>query len=246
MTKILMAVGQSPVMMDSREIAELTGKDHGNVMRDIRAMVEAISMNSNLNPYAESTTYVGKDGRQYPQYELDKDTCLTLLLGYDAVARMKVVKRWQELEAGQTPQLPRSLAEALRLAADQAEQIEQQQAALVLAAPKVAFVDRYVAAASGEKGFREVCKLLKANESQFRDFLTREKIMYVLAGKLTPHAQHMDTGRFVVKTGTAQKTDHAYAQAKFTPKGVEWVAGQWGKHQAKLALASFSAAEVVQ
>ena len=50
MTKILMAVGQSPVMMDSREIAELTGKDHGNVMRDIRAMVEAISMNSNLNP----------------------------------------------------------------------------------------------------------------------------------------------------------------------------------------------------
>jgi Rha family phage regulatory protein len=92
--------------MTSREIAELTGKDHGNVMRDIRAMVDAISTDSNLNPCAKSTTYAGRDGRQYPQYELDKDTCLTLLLGYDAVARMKVVKRWQELEAAAAPALP--------------------------------------------------------------------------------------------------------------------------------------------
>ena len=96
----------NPVTMTSREIAELTGKDHGNVMRDIRAMVDAISTDSNLNPCAKSTTYAGKDGRQYPQYELDKDTCLTLLLGYDAVARMKVVKRWQELEAAAAPALP--------------------------------------------------------------------------------------------------------------------------------------------
>jgi Rha family phage regulatory protein len=96
----------NPVTMTSREIAELTGKDHGNVMRDIRAMVDAISTDSNLNPCAKSTTYAGRDGRQYPQYELDKDTCLTLLLGYDAVARMKVVKRWQELEAAAAPALP--------------------------------------------------------------------------------------------------------------------------------------------
>ena len=95
-----------PLTMSSREIAELTGKDHGNVMRDIRAMVDAISTDSNLNPCAKSTTYAGRDGRQYPQYELDKDTCLTLLLGYDAVARMKVVKRWQELEAAAAPALP--------------------------------------------------------------------------------------------------------------------------------------------
>ena len=99
MNQIAPAAAQAvPLTMTSREIAALTGKPHGNVMRDIRAMISDISMNSNLNPCAKSSTYVGKDGRQYAQYELDKDTCLTLLLGYDAAARMKVVKRWQELE----------------------------------------------------------------------------------------------------------------------------------------------------
>jgi len=87
--------------MSSREIAQLTGKQHSNVMRDIRNMLDAISTDSNLNLYAKSTTYAGKDGRQYDQYELDKNTCLTLLLGYDPAARMRVVKRWQELEAAQ-------------------------------------------------------------------------------------------------------------------------------------------------
>ena len=99
-------LGSEVLAMTSREIAELTGKEHGNVMRDIRAMLEAISTDSNLNPCANSSSYTGKDGRQYPQYELDKNTCLTLLLGYDPVARMKVVKRWQELEAKQLSAIP--------------------------------------------------------------------------------------------------------------------------------------------
>jgi hypothetical protein len=44
--------------------------------------------------------------------------------------------------------------------------------------------------------------------------------MYRLAGKMTP-AEHLAAGRFKVKTGTAPRNEHAYAQAKFTPKGVE-------------------------
>ena len=105
----------NPVTMTSREIAELTGKNHADVMRDIRIMVDQLTKAEMLS-CANSTTYAGKDGRQYPQYELDKDTCLTLLLGYDAVARMKVVKRWQELEAAAAPSLPNfsSPAEAAR------------------------------------------------------------------------------------------------------------------------------------
>lgn len=110
------------ITMTSLEIAELTGKYHSNVMRDIRVMIEAISMDSDLNPCAKTSTYTGVDGRQYSMYELDKDTCLTLLLGYDAVARMRVIKRWQELEQGL---VPRSLPEALRLAADLAEKNER-------------------------------------------------------------------------------------------------------------------------
>lgn len=88
------ANGSAAVTMTSREIAELTGKNHADVMRDIRNMVDQLTKAEMLS-LAKSTTYTGKDGRSYPQYELDRDTCLNLLLGYDPVARMKVIKRWQ-------------------------------------------------------------------------------------------------------------------------------------------------------
>lgn len=228
------AISSAVLTMSSREIAELTGRDHGNVMRDIRTMLDDLQA-SNLNPACETTTYAGANGQRYPQYELDRDTCLTLLLGYDAVARMKVVKRWQELEAQAAPAVPRTMSQALRLAAEQAEQIEQQQAALALAAPKAEFVDRFVAAETGAMGFRQVCKLLRANEERFRAFLLDNKVMYHLGGRLTPLAHHMDAGRFVVKAGHAQHSDHAFTQAKFTSKGVTWIAGLWGQHQARLA-----------
>ena len=224
-----------PLTMSSREIAELTGKGHRHVLRDLDVLRGQLG--EMFAGSAQTWTHP-QNSQRYPEYVLDKDTTLCLVAGYDAVVRMRIIKRWQDLEAQQAPKLPQTMAQALRLAAEQAEQIEVQQEQLVLAAPKVAFVDRYVAAPTGHKGFREVCKLLQANESQFRDFLLNEKIMYVLAGKWTPHAQHLDAGRFVVKTGTAPVNEHAYAQAKFTPKGVEWVAGLWDKHKAALALES--------
>ncbi|WP_280582940.1 phage antirepressor KilAC domain-containing protein [Lampropedia aestuarii] len=223
--------------MSSCEIAELTGKRHADVMRDIRTMMTALKQNADLRSVCISSTYTGENDQEYPQYELDKDTSLTLLLGYDPVARMKVVKRWQELEAKQAPSVPQTMAQALRLAADQADQIEQQQAALALAAPKVEYVDRYVAA-NGAKGFRQVAKLLDANEHEFRAWLQDAKIMYRLGGEWAAYQNHIDAGRFVVKAGVASQNDHAFNATKFTPKGINWVAGEWGKHQAAKAQTS--------
>lgn len=111
----------TPNRMSSREVAELTGKLHSNVMRDIREMAETLT-NSNLSSCVESATYTGSDNRQYPMYLMDKDTTICLLTGYDVVARMKVVKRWQELESGLA--LPRTLPEALRALADTVEEKE--------------------------------------------------------------------------------------------------------------------------
>lgn len=121
------------------------------------------------------------------------------------------------------PQIPQSLPEALRLAADLAEQKAVLENKLAIAAPKAEFVDHYVEA-SGLIGFREAAKLLKMKESDFRLFLLDHGIMYRLAGKMTPYAQHLDAGRFTVKTGEAGN-GHAFTQVKFTPKGIQWIAG---------------------
>lgn len=215
--------------MTSLEIAELTGKEHGHVKRDIVNMLEL------LNKDASSFGYIYLDSykREQSGYRLPYDETICLLTGYDVKARMAVIKRWQELEAKPAFQVPTTLSGALRLAAEQAEVIEQQAAQLAYAAPKVAFVEQYVDSTSGSKGFRQVCKLLGAKEPEFRAFLHDEKIMYKLGGEWVPFAQHLDAGRFEVKAGTSEASGHAYNSAKFTAKGVEWVAGEWAKHKIK-------------
>lgn len=131
----LMTLTSKPLTMSSREIAALVGKEHFHVMRDIRTLRTQLGA---LFGGSIQTWRHPQNGQTYDEFALDKDTCLTLLLGYDPVARLKVVKRWQELEAGA---VPKSFAQALRLAAEQQEQIEMQQAALAAARPKVVYAD---------------------------------------------------------------------------------------------------------
>lgn len=221
----LMAVGQA-LTMSSREIAELTGKRHDHVLRDVENMLQELGQTS---PH-----FWGElpDSYNRPQRVafLSKDLSITLVAGYSVQMRHAIVCRWQELEAAQAkPPAQLSRMEILELAM-QAEQgrIEAEKK-LALAAPKVAFVDKYVQA-TGLFTFREVAKLLKANEARFREFLIDSKVMYYLGKKLTAYKNHEDAGRFAVKTDTA-KNGHDYRQTFFTPKGVHWVAGQWSKHQ---------------
>lgn len=108
----LVNTGQQ-LTMTSREIADLTGKDHRHVMRDIRELEDQLG-----SLFVGSVQYWThpQNGQEYPEYKLDKDTSLTLLTGYDAVARLKVVKRWQELESQAAKPAELSRMEILQIA----------------------------------------------------------------------------------------------------------------------------------
>lgn len=213
--------------MTSLEIAGLCDKRHDHVMADIRNMLQQL----NIQSPEFSGDYRDDRGRSYPLFHLPKDLCLTLVSGYSVVLRKRIIDRWLELENGQQVSVPQSLPEALRLAADLAEQKQRLADELAAAAPKVEFVDRYCTA-SGSMSFRQVAKLLKAKEPEFRLFLIENDIMYRLSGTLTPRHQHISAGRFEVKTGTSNTTNHAFSQARFTAKGVQWVGGLWAAHLA--------------
>jgi phage antirepressor YoqD-like protein len=83
--------------------------------------------------------------------------------------------------------------------------------------------------------FRQVAKLINANERTFRQMLLDKGVMYYLGGVLTPYSQHQDAGRFEVKTGTSETNGHAFSQARFTAKGVQWIAGIWAAYQIEVA-----------
>ena len=118
-----MILGASPLTMSSREIAELTGKEHPNVMRDIRGMLEELGEDALRFEDIYSDAY----GRGQPCFNLPKDLTITLVAGYNTKVRHAIVTRWQELEAQQAQSfaIPKSLPEALRLAADLSEQNER-------------------------------------------------------------------------------------------------------------------------
>ncbi|XJC76738.1 phage antirepressor KilAC domain-containing protein [Delftia tsuruhatensis] len=223
------AISAAVLTMSSEEIATLVESRHDNVKTSIerlgaRGVIQLPALQEVRNHLGQAVSV----------YQLCKRDSYVVVAQLSPEFTARLVDRWQELEAQAAPAVPRTMSQALRLAAEQAEQIEQQQAALALAAPKAEYVDRYVAA-NGAKGFRQVAKLLGANEHEFRAWLQDEKIMYRLGGEWTAHQCHIDAGRFVVKTGVAHVNDHAFNATKFTPKGVNWVAGLWGQHQARLA-----------
>lgn len=138
----------------------------------------------------------------------------------------------EALPTAPVPTVPQTFADALRLAADQQDIITAQAAQLEAAAPALEFVGRYVES-TGLMTFRQVAKLLQVKEPEFRRFLHAAKIMYPLNGEWTAHAQHIEAGRFEMRAGTAQSNGHAFNTAKFTAKGVEWVAGELAKWQLK-------------
>lgn len=224
----LQNTGAAEATMSSREIADICEARHNDVIASIERLINEGVLRLGRNTARPHLPDGG--GRPTMVYDLAKRDCLIVISGYSAALRAKIIDRWIELEAAApAPAVPQSFAAALRLAAEQQDVIEAQAAQLAAAAPAVEFVERY-ADSTGTKGFRQVAKLLGANENHFREFLLDEKILYRLGRELTPHAQHIAAGRFCVKAGTAE-SGHAFNSARFTPKGVTWIAGEWAKHQ---------------
>ena len=215
---ILPQFAEKQKTMGTRVIAELCEKEHRNVKRDCDVMFASL----NLDALKFEHIYLDSMNRQQTEYLLDEELTMTLVTGYNIVLRNRVIKRWKELENRELSKM-----EILQMALESEQQKLVLQQQLEIAAPKVAFVDKYVAG-NGNKTFRQVAKLLGANERKFRDFLKKEKIMYKLNGEWLAYQNHIDAKRFHNNTGISE-SNHTFTRSLFTPKGVEWTAGEWAK-----------------
>lgn len=81
--------------MSSLEVAELTGKRHDNVMRDISNLIREKAI-GNLN--FEDSWYTSKQNKKLSMYKLDFQATMVLVTGYDAKKRAAVIERWIALE----------------------------------------------------------------------------------------------------------------------------------------------------
>lgn len=103
------ATESQAVTMTSREIADLTGKEHKNVIRDIRTMLDDLKADgSDLSHVQED-----KDARGYTAcFNLPKRETLILVSGYSTELRARIIDRWQELEAKAAQPQPVALTQA--------------------------------------------------------------------------------------------------------------------------------------
>ncbi|WP_454843373.1 phage antirepressor KilAC domain-containing protein [Pseudomonas gorinensis] len=129
------------VTMSSREIAELTGKQHKNVLRDVNVMLESLEKAG--SDLSQAVRYTDERGRT-SEVRLDRVLTETLLTGYSIPLRHRVVTRLQELEkvSRHSMSLPTNFAEALQLAADQAKQNASLHQVIQQQAPKVQALER--------------------------------------------------------------------------------------------------------
>ena len=82
--------------MTSLEIAELSGKNHKDVMRAIRNMEDAWEKINGRN--FALVEYRDVKGELRPCYNLTKTECLYIATKFNDEARAKLVLRWEQLE----------------------------------------------------------------------------------------------------------------------------------------------------
>ena len=84
--------------MTSLEVAEVTGKQHSHIMRDIRDEIEKLeSQRISTESIFGLSEYQDWTGRTLPMYVLTREGVLQLAARYDAVVRFKLIEKVSQL-----------------------------------------------------------------------------------------------------------------------------------------------------
>lgn len=213
------------ITMSSREIAELTGKQHKDVIRDVQVMCKALAEDGADLRHLEEI----KDGRGYTaEFRLDRILTETLLTGYSIPLRYRVVTRLSELEnvSRQVVTVPQTLPEALRFAADLADQNGELQRVISKQAPKVAAINR-LAAAGGAICITDAAKQLGLPPARLFAWLEQHRWIFRRHGckRWVAYQPRITSGHMTHKV-TALKPDpetgieRAAFDPMVTPKGL--------------------------
>lgn len=216
-------------LMSSREIADLTEKNHKEVLRDIRRMLEDLGDledSANLRSPQNSekgwklSTYTTSQNKQQPEYLLNFELTMTLISGYNVVLRNRIIKRWQELELQQQQiQLAKQNKQLLALE----NKLQDAENKLQDAQIKACQFDALVAQ-SGFLNFRKVAKELELNERHLKSWLIQNDWISLRGSqkKMSPKSWTIRKKYMVFKHQLTESGDiSTYPMALFSYKGIK-------------------------
>lgn len=228
MSSLIIATS-SQKTMTSREIADLVESRHDHVKTSIDRLVAG-----GLISQPATRDVKNSNNQTVLEYVICQRDTYVIVAQLSPAFTARLVDRWQELEAQAVAPMPspvftipESRSEMLFLAYEQAKTIEAQALQITAAQPALEFVASH-ASTDNLSTFREVAKLLKANEADLRAFLVARHVMYRLNGEWTPYCAQMTCGRMVIKIISDAK-GKPRNQPMFTAKGIQFVAGEFAK-----------------
>lgn len=203
---------------DSLKVAEVFGKEHKNIIRTIRNLI-ATAQNCAVQKWFFESTYLAGNGHKEPMFVMNRDGFSLLAMGLTGAKAMqfkvgfieqfnameRVVKQMQP-----TPAIPQTFAEALRLAASQAEQIEKQQKKIEADAPRVLF-SQAVETSDKSVLIGELAKIICQNgvqtgEKRLFAWLRENGYLCQFGERYNqPTQKAMELGLFEIKKTTIQK-----------------------------------------
>lgn len=194
-----------------------------------RVFLEAVALNLNLSDAQVMVSKPGKNGGTWANWQGAFAYAKYLSPDFHMWCN-EVVRAYMEgkLVPAQ-PAVPQTLAQALRLAADQAEKIEQQTAMIQVMAPKVAFHDD-VAEAINAQTLMDVAKTLRTGRTRFARWLRDRKF---LQENNRPYQPFEDAGYFRVVTKRRRDQNSgevvSYPQTLVTGKGLIYLQRKWAE-----------------
>lgn len=211
--------------MSSREIAELTGKSHDNVLRDARILVAGGVLKTEETPYIHP-----QNGQTYPEFLLDERDSLVLVSGYDATLRARIIDRWIELESKPAfdvaslndPKvllalLTDNVRKVVHLEADNTELTQENhllEQKVVADAPKVEFFNAVITSTSIHS-VREVAQSIGTGQNRLFAFMRQQRW---IDRHNTPYQGRVESGHLVAEPHSYKCPETGERKTKFTCK----------------------------
>lgn len=246
----IMQVNNISKTMSSREIAELTSKEHRHVLRDIELLNASYEEMGLPKVGQGSYTHPNTGNQQHRQFLLSKEQTIDLITGYRADIRIRINRRWQELEqqvstsSPVTPALPNftNPADAAIAWAAEYKAKEAAQAQVIELQPKAEALAR-ISSSKGATGIRDTAKAVGMRQNDFvawcvddtksisRRFMYRDD-----RGVLNAYSHRTSTGLMTQKLQSFvghDGRDRAEPRVKFTPAGVAKIAEMLEKERSR-------------
>lgn len=163
---------QTQSKMSLKEITDLLGVRHDKACLKVLSMAQ----DPEFGTLSVVDIVYNDKGQTIKTYLLDKRQSIAVASRLNTAFLMRVIDRWQELESQQNQaqfNIPQTLPEALRLAADLAEQ-------LAIAAPKVAVYD-LLADTRGDVNTSIVAKEIGTTANKLNKFLRDKGVKWLNA-----------------------------------------------------------------